>query len=343
LLLALAYALVSSAAGAEPPKAVDVKVTRPARGEVTRYVAVPGAVRANQQTTLNAKVAGYLKTISVDRGDRVQAGQLLAEIEVPELLAEATRHKAEVTVAEAGLRRLNAAKDKAPDLVMPQAVDEAQGRLDIARANLERTETLLGYTRVTAPFAGIVTARFVDPGAFIPVPASGGAASSAALLTLADFTTVRAQVALPEIDAALAQPGQPVKFTVEGLAGKTFDTKVSRIGFALDEATRTMLVEADLPNPDLLLRPGMYAMIRVGVERHTDTLLIPVEALVMEKANAFAFVITDGKARKTPLKIGFNDGAKVEVLSGLSGSETVILAGKMALADGAAVNAVEAK
>jgi membrane fusion protein (multidrug efflux system) len=134
-----------------------------------------------------------------------------------------------------------------------------------------------------------------------------------------------------------------VKLTAEGLAGKTFEAKISRLSYALDDATKTMLIEADLPNPDLTLRPGMYATVKIGVEKHTDTLLIPVEALVMEKANAFAFVADGGKAKKTAIKIGFNDGAKVEMLSGLTGSEAVILVGKMTLTDGAAVNATEAK
>lgn len=340
LICALAHFTVSAA---NAPKSIEVKVAHPSRSEIIRYVTLPGSIKANQQATLYAKVAGYLKTIAVDKGDRVQAGQSLGEIEVPELLADAAKFKAEVKVAENEFNRLSAAKAKAPDLVTPQAVDEAQERFDIARANLERTETLLRYAKITAPFAGIVTARFVDPGAFIPTPTSGSAAQSAAIVTLADFSTVRAQVALPEIEAALAQPGQPVKLTVEGLAGKTFTGTISRMSYALDDATKTMLIEADLPNADLALRPGMYASVKAGLEKHTDALLIPVEALVMEKVNAFAFVAVEGKAKKTAIKIGFNDGAKVEVLSGLTGSEAVILVGKMTLADGATVNVVEAK
>jgi membrane fusion protein (multidrug efflux system) len=328
---------------ADAPKPLEVKVTRATLGDIVRYVTLPGSIRANQQATLYAKVAGYLKSITVDKGDRVQAGQSLGEIEVPELLADLAKYKAEVKVADADYQRVSVAQKKSPDFVTPQSVDEAKGRLDIASANLERTETLLRYARVTAPFAGIVIARFVDPGAFIPSATSGSAAQNAAIVTLADFNTVRAQVALPEVEASLAQVGQPVKLTVEGLAGRTFEARISRLSYALDDATKTMLIEADLPNPDLTLRPGMYATVKIGVEKHTDTLLIPVEALVMEKATAFAFVADGGKAKKTAIKIGFNDGAKVEVLSGLTGSEAVILVGRMTLADGAAVNATEAK
>jgi membrane fusion protein (multidrug efflux system) len=322
---------------------VEVKVTRPARGEIIRYVTLPGTIRANQQATLYAKVPGYLKSLAVDKGDSVRAGQALGEIEVPELLADLAKYKAEVKVAERDHQRVSAAVEKAPDLVTPQSVDDALGRYEIAKANLERTETLLAYSRLTAPFNGVVTMRYVDPGAFIPAATSGSAAQTAAVITLMDFDIVRAQVALPEVEASLAREGQPVKVGVEGLPGRIFDCKVSRISYALDDASRTMLIEADLPNPQHDLRPGMYATVRVGVEKHPDALLIPAEALVMEKVNAFAFFADAGKAKKTAIKVGFNDGAKVEVIGGLTGNETVILAGKLTLTDGQAVNAVEAK
>ncbi len=356
-MVTLLWAAVPSGLAADAPKPVGVKTTRPARGEIIRFVTLPGSIRADRQATLYAKVAGYLKSLSVDTGDRVQAGQSLGEIEVPELLADVAKYKAELVRAEAEVKvadleagRLSKAQKQAPDLVLPQAVDNSEGRLamaragvGMARANLERTDILLRYARITAPFAGIVTARFVDAGAFIPAATSGSAAQTAAIVTIADFTTVRAQVALPEIEAALAEAGQPVRLTVEGLGGRIFAGKISRMSYALDNATKTMLVEADLPNADLALRPGMYAGVKVGVEKHTEAMLIPVEALVMEKSNAFAFVADRDKARKTAIKIGFNDGTKVEVLSGLTGSEVLILVGKMTLIDGAAVNVSEGK
>jgi membrane fusion protein, multidrug efflux system len=114
---------------------------------------------------------------------------------------------------------------------------------------------------------------------------------------------------------------------------------VSRISYALDEATRTMLVEADAPNEDLVLRPGMYATAKIGVETRADALLVPVEAVVMEKTNAFLFLATGGKAKKTAVKLGFNDGTKAEIASGATEQDRVLLVGKMALTDGQAVNA----
>lgn len=238
---------------------------------------------------------------------------------------------------------MTAARQKAPDLVTPQSVDEATGRLEVAQANLERTESLLEFSQLKAPFAGVVTARFVDPGAFIPAATSANTAGGAAVLTLMDFSVVRAQVRVPEGEASLIKRGQPVRIAVEGLPGRSFETTVSRLSYALDEATRTMLVEAELPNPNLELRPGMYAQIRLGVEEHSDALRIPVGALVMEKANAFAFGVDGEVARKKAIKIGFNDGTLVEVLSGLSGAETLVIPGKASLVDGQPVQVAEAK
>lgn len=335
--------LFASAFAADPAAPVEVKTARPTRGDIHRYVALPGTLRADQQVTLYPKVAGYLKTIAVDKGDQVRAGQVLAELEVPELVADVARNHADVEVAQAAFGRVSAAQAKSPDLITPAALDEANARLKIAKANLERTETLLGYARIVAPFAGTITMRFADVGAFLAAPSAGGSAQNAALFTLADFRTIRLQVPVPEIEAARVRAGQPVRVTVDGLAGKVFAGQVSRLGYALDEATRTMLVEADLPNPAGELRPGMYAKARIGVEQHTDALLIPAEALVLEKAAAFAFVAADGKAKKIPLTIGFNDGQQVEVLKGLDAGQAVILAGKLALAPDQPVKVTEAR
>jgi membrane fusion protein (multidrug efflux system) len=322
---------------------LEVKTAPPQRGDIYRYVALPGTLRADQQVTLYPKVAGYVKTIAVDKGDQVRAGQVLAEIEVPELVADVTRNRADVAVAEAAFQRVSSAQAKSPDLITPAASDEAKARLQIAKANLERTETLLGYTHIVAPFAGTITMRYADAGAFLAAPSAGGSAQNAALFTLADFRTVRAQIPVPEIEAARVRTGQPVKVTVDGLAGKVFAGQVSRLGYALDEATRTMLVEADLPNPDGELRPGMYARVRIGVEKHADALLIPADALVMEKTAAFAFVAASGKAQKIPLTIGFNDGQQVEVLKGLDAAQSVILVGKLTLAPDQPVKVTETR
>jgi len=333
-------AAVAAAPQTEPP--IEVKTTHPFRGEILRGITLPGEIKPYQQATLYAKVTGYLKTIAVDKGDQVKEGALLAEIEVPELLADFAKSKAEVAVAEIDYQRVGDAQKKAPDLVVPLSVDTAKGKYEVAKANLERAQTLLTFTKIVAPFSGTITRRTVDVGAFIPA-ATAGSPQSAAILTLSDFNTVRLQVAVPESEAALITKGQPVKLTVEGLPGRSFEGKITRFSYALDESSKTMLAEIELPNPKLELRPGMYAMVKIGIERKEDALLLPADAVVIEKANAFVFLLSGGKAKKVPVKIGFNDGARIEIVSSLDPADSVILVGKRALSDGEPIKAMEAK
>ncbi len=318
---------------------VVVSVVRPIRGEITRHVVLPGTLRANQQVTVQARVAGFVKVVSVDRGDRVVAGQTLAEIEVPELLAERTRQRAEVKVAEADARRLEAGRQRSPDLVTPQSLDAAIGRLEVAKAELDKTETLLRYATITAPFGGTISARFVDPGAFVPAGAGGEASR---LMTLVDTGVLRAQVPVPESEAVFIEVGQPARVTVEGSTHVSPAT-VSRHAGALDEATRSLLVEADLANPSGALRPGMSATVRLGVERRAGAMLVPTETIAMEKAMAFIMRVDNGVSRKTAVKLGFQDGALTEVLSGLTDEARVISPAKSAPADGVAVQVKESK
>lgn len=325
-----------AATPARAPEPVPVHVAPAARGEVTRFLTLPGTLRANQQVTLHSRVAGHLQSITVDRGDRVAAGQRLATIEVPELAADQARHQAEVQVAEREVRRLAQARAQSPDLVTPQAVDDAQGRLDVARALLNRATSLLGFAQLHAPFAGVVTARFADPGAFLPA-ATGTPAS--AVLTLADTATLRAVAQVPEPDALRIRPGQPVRVTFEELPGRTFPATVSRHSEALEESTRTLWVEADLPNPDGLLRPGLYATIRLGVERHPAALRVPATAVVAEKAASFVHRVVEGRTRKTPVQLGFVEEPWAEILSGLEEGARVVVPGKSAPPDGTAVAA----
>ena len=324
-----------------PP--VGVKLVQPKRGEILRNVSLPANVAANQQATLYAKVTGYLKTIAVDKGDEVKKGDVLAEIEVPELLADAARYKAEFEIAELDYKRANDAQKKAPDLILLQSIDAAKAKAATAKANLDRAETLLSFGKIAAPFPGFISKRFVDAGAFVPAASSGGSAQNSALLTLVDFKTVRIQVAVPEPEVPLIKKGLPVKVSVEELPGKLFQGTITRFSPALDEATKTMLAEIDLENSSGELRPGMYAMTKIGVEKHSDVLLLPIEAVLMEKSGASIFTVTENKAKKTPVKTGFNDGAFIEIIEGLASNQPVIVVGKMTLANGQPVNVSEAK
>jgi membrane fusion protein (multidrug efflux system) len=331
------FSLLVVAVSLHAADAPEVKVVSPHRGEVVRYVTLPGTLRANQQVTLYAKVAGYLKSIAVDKGDTVKSGQALAELEIPELLADRLRREADLHIATADVERVHGAQAKAPDLVTSQTVDEAEAKLAVAKASLAQADTLLRYGQMAAPFAGVITMRYVDPGAFVPAATGNSSPAAAAVVTLMDFSVIRAQVAVPETEASRVRVGEPVSISVDGLPGRNFTASVSRQSYALDEATRTLLVEADLPNSDLVLRPGMYASIKVGVEKHTDTLLVPAAALVKEKTANFLFTLANGKAVRNAVKVGFNDNVNVEILEGVAESARVILPGKLTLTPDQAV------
>jgi membrane fusion protein (multidrug efflux system) len=265
---------------------------------------------------------------------KVAAGAVLARIEIPELVASRAKQEAELKAAQANYSRLQESLQKAPDLVVPEMVDQARGRYEVARASLDQSETLLGYATITAPFGGIITRRDVDPGALIQ--------ANSAILGLMDFSKVRLQIAVPELEASRVAVGQPVQVTTENLPGMHFDGKVTRFAYALDAASRTMLAEVMLDNPELRLRPGMLVTARMGIEHKEGALLLPVEALVTEKANAFAYTVDGGKAAKHPIKIGFNDGRNVEVMEGLDARDAVILAGKLKLNNGQPVQVAAA-
>jgi membrane fusion protein (multidrug efflux system) len=330
-------------ASAKTAPAVSVRLTQAGKGEATRSITLPGEVFAYQQATLFAKVAGYAKTVSVDKGDFVNEGALLAEIEVPELIADRAKYQAELEFAALDYKRVSEAQAKAPDLVVPQAVDIAKSKADIAKANLERTDTLLGFSKITAPFSGVITRRLIDPGAFVPSASSGGAVQNAALFTLMDFSKVRVQVSIPEPEVPFIKNGLQTKVSVEELPATSCEGVITRFSHALDRATKTMLAEIELPNPKGDLRPGMYALVRIVVERKTDSLIIPSEALVVEKTGHSVFTIADNKARRLGIKIGFNDQGRVEVIEGLQAGQPVILLGKQSLADGQPVTVLEAK
>jgi len=333
----------ATSAATASASAPTVSLGKARKGPISRTIALPATIRPHEQAVLYAKVAGYLKTIRVDKGDSVHEGDLLAEIESPELVADLARQKAEVAVAEVAYRRASEAQKKAPDLVMPQTVDDAKGKLDMALATLERTETLLGYTRIRSPLSGIVTKRSVDPGAFIPAATSGSVAQSAALLTVMDIRSVRIEIPVPEPEVPLVRVGLPVEVSLDELPGRVFQGNVTRFAYALDEASKTMMAEAEIANPKSELRPGMYARARIAMERKPDVLLIPAAALVSGKGQDFVFTVSDGRAKRVAVKAGFRDGVSVEILEGLAPEQTVVLAGSNPPADGQSVTVVEAR
>ena len=315
---------VASACGA-----AEFATVHPAPGTVHRWVALPGALAPFQQVSLQARVAGYVKTVKVDKGDKVAAGDLLATVEVPELEADLVKAKAEMDAAEIDVKRLREARQKSPDLVLPQSVDNAEARFAAAKASVTRGGVLLDFAQIRAPFAGVISSRSVDPGAYVS-PSAGP------LFRLVDDKKLRCQIPVTELETPLVKKGKPVRVSVDAFPGQIFESAVARVSGALDLASRTMLVEADLENAQDKLMPGMSVTARIGVERHENVMLVPAAAIVMEKTNAFVFKHAGGKAVKTAVKLGFNDGVNAEVPE-LKPEDTLLVVGTAAVNDGQAV------
>jgi membrane fusion protein (multidrug efflux system) len=194
----------------------------------------------------------------------------------------------------------------------------------------------LGYTKVSAPFDGTITARFADPGALIQA-ATGSATQAAPLFTLMDIRSVRVYVSVPQEAALLAKPGAKAIVTARELSGQEFTTTIARTTQALDPATRTLLVELNLPNQDQALRPGMFVTARLILEEHPQVLVVPPAALVASGPVKTLFVIENGRAKQIPVKTGFDDGIWVEITDGLQDNTEVIVVGKTGLTEGQAV------
>lgn len=323
--------LLSLIAFAAPASALELPTASPTQGTIHRWITLPGTLAPFQQTTLHARVSGYVKSITVDKGDTVKAGQLLAEIEVPELQADLIKTRAEVHAAEVDLKRLNEAQKRDAGIVLAQDLDDAEARLSIAKATQDRASALLDFAQIKAPFAGNVTSRMVDSGAYV-APEGGH------LLTITDGTTLRCQIAVTEFECPLVKPGLPVKVFLDAFGATPIEATITRTAHSLDPITRTMLAEADLKNADQKLPPGMYASVKIAVEKHENATLIPVAGLVMEKTAAFIYKHINGKAEKLPVTPGFNDGTHVEI-PGLKPDDILLLPGPTLLTPGQAVTA----
>lgn len=318
------------------PTAV-VQVMKPIRRDVVQTLRLPATVSPYYQTTLYAKVSGYLKAIYVDKGDSVKAGQILALIDDPELLERYHQAQSDYVIKKVTYERLANVRKENPDVIAKQDVDVAEANYQGAKHALDQLASMLDYTKVRAPFNGIVTARFVDPGALIQA-ATSSATQAVPLFTVMDSSKLRLYVSVPQEDAGFVRPGTPAAISIKDV-GTTLQASVTRSTQTLDPVTRTLLVEIDIPNPKLELAPGMFAEVVLELQRHPNALVVPPAALVSEGAAKAIFVVDQGRARKAPVQTGFDDGVWVEITSGLTGGEDMVVAGKARLADGMAVKA----
>jgi RND family efflux transporter MFP subunit len=321
-----------------------VLVTQASMAPTKRDLEVPGSTVGYNQTPVYAKLPGYMKTIYVDKGDRVKNGQLLALLESPET-------DKQVADAWANYWLQKVTDDRNQQLVRAQVIpqqsaDNTHSAMQQAYATYLQLKATQAYEVIRSPFDGIVTARYADPGTLIPeaTAASGTAtASPTPLLQLATFKPLRVYAQVPQSVALVIRDGDNAMVTFTELPKRQFIGSVTRHAKMVTNDTRTMLVEVDLPNDDLALYPGMYGKIRFNVQAPEGVPMVPDDALVFEHGKTYVPVVRGGHLHLAEVVLGYDDGMNVEVTSGLSPDDLVGINLGQAVQEGEPVRTVPVK
>lgn len=324
-----------------------VNVTHPNSGAAAEEIALPGNTQAFNEASIHARASGYLKKWYVDIGARVRTGDLLAEIEVPELDQQLHQAEADMLTAQANLELAKVTNTRWQELlakrvVSPQEADQTKSDLAAkqatyvaADANVHRLRELQNFERVTAPFDGVVTARSTDIGALVN---TGTAATARELFHLAALQKLRVYVSVPEIYADAIPDGSKVAISQTANPSRTLTGTVVRNSNAIDQTTRTLNVEVDVDNEDGRLLPGAYVFVHMKLAGQATSVTIPSNALLFRGEGLRAATVVDDKVRLVPITIGHDFGSTVEVTSGLSNKDLVVLDPSDSLADGASVH-----
>ncbi|MDR2690141.1 MAG: efflux RND transporter periplasmic adaptor subunit [Azoarcus sp.] len=314
------------APGAARPVLVEVAAV--AARTVIDDVAAVGTLVSNQSVVLHPEVAGRVATIRFRDGSAVRHGAVLIELDSAVQQAELQQAKAELMLAEANARRVeDLFKGK---FVSSSARDEAASRLEVARASVALAQARLERTRIRAPFDGIVGIRKVNVGDYVR--------DSDALVNIEDIATLKLDFRLPELYLGRLAPGQALEVTSDVLPDVVFPATIDAIDPMVDAEGRAVLLRARLANDKERLRPGVFARVRVLVDRRDDVLLVPETALIPAPGQTqFVYRVEDGHARRVEVKTGARRAAEVEVVQGLAPGDRIVIAGQLKLRDGAPV------
>jgi multidrug efflux system membrane fusion protein len=330
----------------------SVLVIQPKSEPPQEDLVLPSTLQAYIESPIYARTSGYLEHWYKDIGSRVQKGELLADIETPEVDQELMQARAARDQAEA---QLNLAKTSAErwdtlrkmDAVAQQETDErsssytqAQAALASATANVRRLEQLESFKHIYAPFSGVITKRNTDIGALIN---AGNSGTNQELFVMAQINPIRVYVDVPENDAPAVRTNQKATIELPALPGRSFSGSVVRTADAIDPATRTLRTEIDVPNHDGQLLPGSYAQVHFGVKVVAVRMSVPVNALLFRAEGPRAAVVgSDGKVHLKAVVIGRDYGTDVEILSGLDPTENIVLNPSDSLEDGQTVRVTKA-
>ncbi len=294
-------------------KEPTVGVVKVSREDLYREVTIPAEFRPYVEVELHAKVSGYVKEMKVDFGDQVKAGQLMATLEVPELtdqlhnaMAAVQKAEADHTDAHLTYTRLVGVNQQQPNLVAQQDLDTAEAKdrataasIAAAKADVERFQTLLAYTQITAPFDGVITWRYADPGALIQAGTASDTQAKS-LLRISDNFHLRLDFPVSVDYVKDIHLGDKVDVRVESLGGKSFTGAISRFTQKVNDATRTMVTEIEVPNPDLEIVPACTPRVVLKVEERRQALAIPIRHRLPAGPPRFSSSTPIVKSRNAP-------------------------------------------
>jgi RND family efflux transporter MFP subunit len=312
----------------------SVAVISPRHSAAAQEIVLPGNVQPFVSAPIYSRTNGYLRHWYVDIGARVKKGQLLAEIETPEVDQQLEQSRSNLATAQANLTLANITKNRyqgllATHAVAQQDVDNAVGTYNANRtiveadqANVKQLEVLRSFEKIYAPFDGIITARNTDIGALIASGNAGGATTD--LFHISQPGKLRVYVNVPEQYSQNAKPGMTAELTLAEFPGRTFQGDLVRTSNAINYATRTLVVEVDVDNPSGELLSGAYAEVHLRVDGQGSSYLLPVSALIFRSQGLQVAVVKNGDAVLTPVTPGRDFGEQIEILSGLTGNDPVI-------------------
>jgi len=312
-----------------------VAVIRPERTAQAEEIVLPANVQAFISAPIYARTSGYLKKWYADIGAHVKQGQLLAEIETPEVDQQLQQARADLGTAQANLHLAEITANRYQDLlksnsVSEQDTDNATGALaankatvQASQANVSRLEQLQSFEKIYAPFTGVITARKTDIGDLIDAGASGG--SKTDLFDIAQPDKLRVYVNVPEAYSQAAKPGLTADLTLSEFPGRRFQGHLVRTAEAIDPASRTLLVEIGVVNPTGVLLTGSYAEVHLKIPAGVSCYVVPVNTLLFRKEGLRLATVKEGKAVLVPVTPGHDFGDRMEIVGGIQGDESIIV------------------
>jgi RND family efflux transporter MFP subunit len=322
--VASADAGAEAAVTAPPP---TVAVMRVMRRNLKRTIVLSSELNPYDVVKLYAKEPGYLKSIDVDYGSRVTAGETMATLELPEQEADLDKSDAAYGLAQADYERVASVNHQEPGLIAQADIDKAHADYLIAKDQRMRASVVEGYSVITAPFDGVVTKRYVDPGALI----EQGTTSSTAMpiVEVADVYRLRLVLEAPESLVPLIHVGMPVSVSIPA-TGESFPDRVARFSYDVHQDTRTMHTEVDVQNADLHLKPGMYASATIDLESRSDAVSVPTQAVATDGSPNVWTIDRNGTIQRREVILGLKTPDYSEVTSGLAVGELVFLGDRTA-------------